>query len=336
MFRAQQTFGFAVTCLERPREAFDDGGPHRPKGVDTSHHHCADPDVADLAEENGGETRCEVTFRPSIDETVHGREDAEPDHTTQEDERSNPQADDETDREQRDGQISTRIESGAEEIDGAFNGMVNGGRDLHHETVQGPNAEGVQNRDHPITALFTGDQDFAARNTLRVGQGFFDDEQAPEGDGEHGPEPPTQQGDGQGDAPIDVGPEANDKEGRHSEDDTRGQAFSGAGHGLDAVVLEDGHVVEHQPKDDHRHHGGGDAGGNRHPCIEPQVCVCCRHEDAENDAHSDRTNGQLRDGHVGGNEGVLRGAHDTPNRPFTVKASEVVSDHHLHGWTISS
>ena len=141
-----------------------------------------------------------------MNKAVDWREDSKSNDTPEENERRDSKADDETDRKERDREVSTRIQSSAKEFDRSFDGMVHSGHDFDHKTVQGADAKGIQDGDHAVASFFTGDQHFSACHALWVRQGFLDDEQSTQSDGEHGAQPSTQQGNGERDAPIDVRP----------------------------------------------------------------------------------------------------------------------------------
>ena len=268
-----------------------------------------------------------------MNKAVDWREDSESNDTPKENEGRDAKADDETNRKERDGEVSTRVQSSAEEFNCSFDGVVHSGHDFDHKAVQGADSKGIQDGDHAVASFFTCNQHFPARHAFWVRQGFFDDEQSTQSDGEHGAKPSSQQGNGERDAPIDVRPKADHEEGWDGENHASGEAFTRAGHGLHAVVFQNADVVEHQSEDDHRHDSRRNAGRDRHPCIQAKVRVCGGHQNAEHDTNTEHTHGEFWDGHVRRDEGVLRGAHATPNPPFIVKASAWNRTTIFIGWT---
>ena len=106
--------------------------------------------------------------------------------TTEEDERGNADADDIAHREQRYREVHPCIEASRNERNGAFNGVVRDLETLHHQTVQSTDAEGVENGKRTITAFLAGHQNFSAGHAFGVRKGLLDNEQATQGNGEHG------------------------------------------------------------------------------------------------------------------------------------------------------
>ena len=106
MLGSQQFSGLVVAFDEGFSEAGDDGFPHAPKGVDAANHHCADTDVADLCRPYGVEAVDQAPFnRPTVNESVHGNQQAKTEHATKENERSNANTDDVSNRKQGNGEV---------------------------------------------------------------------------------------------------------------------------------------------------------------------------------------------------------------------------------------
>ena len=63
--------------------------------------------------------------------------------------------------------------------------MVGDLETLDHQPVQAPDGQCVEDGKCAIAAFLTGDQDFPARHTFRIRQGFLNDEQPSQGDREH-------------------------------------------------------------------------------------------------------------------------------------------------------
>ena len=173
---------------------------------------------------DGVETVHEGTARgPTVDQTVHGHEKAKAQDASKENKGRNSDADDVAHREQGHRQIHARIEASGNERYSAFDRVVRHFEAFDHQAVEATDAQGVHDGKRTVAALFSSDQYFTARNTFRIGQGLFNDEQPPQGDGEHGAKQPPQGGDDERLHPLNVGPYVHDQQGWYGEDHTRRQ-----------------------------------------------------------------------------------------------------------------
>ena len=153
--------------LGEPR---DDGLAHAPQGVDASHHHGANTHVPDLRRPNGVKSVNERAFNgPTVNQTVHGDEQAETQHATEEDERSDTNADDVAHGKQRHGEVHTSIESGGNERNSAFDRVMRNLETFHHQAVESTDAKGIENRKRTISAFLTCDKNFSASHAFGVG-----------------------------------------------------------------------------------------------------------------------------------------------------------------------
>ena len=129
--------------------------------------------------------------------------------------------------------------------------MVRHFKPFDHQAVNATNGERIQDGHGTIASLFTSDQHFPACHAFGVRQGFLNDEQSAECDGEHRPKQTAEHGDDQGFQPLNFTPDAHDEQGRYSKNNASSEGFSCRGHGLNGVVLENGDVLEEGPQNDH-------------------------------------------------------------------------------------